>query len=284
MRPSNRRRRRRARGRALLAVLLIAVAIGGYLGVKGVVTNFGSPTCQATALGTERELHPRADGQRGHDQRRRGASGPAARAATIAVATAIQESKLRNITFGDRDSLGLFQQRPSQGWGTEAQVTDPVYASGKFYDALVKVDGYQTMEITKVAQEVQRSAFPEAYADHEQQGRILASALTGHSPGGLGCRLATPTTAGTPATVVKELKAELGMTGHVSGRTVTLREGSPVRAWAAGAWAVANAEHHGTLTVTVGDRTWSRSRDESAWTWQRARTPVAATSVVLRLA
>jgi hypothetical protein len=74
------------------------------------------------------------------------------------------------------------------------------------------------------------------------------------------------------------------MTGHVSGRTVTLRESSPVRAWAAGAWAVANAQHHGTLTVTVGDRTWSRSRDESAWTWQRARTPVAATSVVLRLA
>ena len=80
--------------------------------------------------------------------------------------------------------------------GTEAQVTDPVYASGKFYDALVKVDGYETMEITKVAQEVQRSAFPEAYADHEQQGRVLASTLTGHSPGGLGCRLAAPKEAG----------------------------------------------------------------------------------------
>ena len=100
----------------------------------------------------------------------------------------------------------------------------------------------------------------------------------------MGAGSTTPKEAGTPATVVKELKAELGMTGHVSGRTVTLREGSPTRAWAASAWAVANAQHHGTLSVTVGDRTWSRSRDESGWTWQRARTPVAATSVVLRLA
>ena len=284
MRPSSRRRRRRARGRALLAVLLIAVAVGGYLGVKGVVTNFGSPTCQATALGTSESFTPEQTANAATISAVAVRRNLPPRAATIAVATAIQESKLRNITFGDRDSLGLFQQRPSQGWGTEAQVTDPVYASGKFYDALVKVDGYQTMEITKVAQEVQRSAFHEAYADHEQEGRILASALTGHSPGGLGCRLGKPTEVGAPATVVKELKAELGMTGRVSGRTVTLREGSAVRAWAAGAWAVANAEHHGTLTVTVGDRTWTRSRDESAWTWDRARTPVAATSVVLRLA
>ena len=101
-------------------------------------------------------------------------------------------------------------------------MTDPVYASGKFYDALVKVKGYETMQITKVAQEVQRSAFPEAYADHEQEGRVLASTLTGHSPGGLGCRLADAGRGGPPATVVKELKAELGMTGQVSGRTVTL--------------------------------------------------------------
>src|SRR5690349_9521657 len=151
MRPSGRRRRRRARGRALLAVLLVAVAVGGYLGVKGVVTNFGSPTCQATALGTSESFTPEQTANAATISAVAVRRDLPPRAATIAVATAIQESKLRNITFGDRDSLGLFQQRPSQGWGTEAQVTDPVYASGKFYDALVKVDGYQTMEITKVA-------------------------------------------------------------------------------------------------------------------------------------
>ena len=105
-----------------------------------------------------------------------------ARAASIALATAYQESKLRNLDHGDRDSLGLFQQRPSQGWGTPEQILDPYYATNAFYDALVKVDGYETMRITEAAQEVQRSGFPEAYADHEADARALASALTGYSP------------------------------------------------------------------------------------------------------
>ena len=71
------------------------------------------------------------------------------RAATIAIATALQESKLRNLRYGDRDSVGLFQQRPSQGWGTEEQILDPVYAVNRFYDALVKIKGYESMEITE---------------------------------------------------------------------------------------------------------------------------------------
>lgn len=105
-----------------------------------------------------------------------------ARAVSIALATAYQESKIVNIDYGDRDSLGLFQQRPSQGWGTEEQVLDPVYATNAFYDALEQVEGYEDMEITVAAQQVQRSAFPDAYADHEADARALASALTGHSP------------------------------------------------------------------------------------------------------
>src|SRR4051794_15420829 len=67
-----------------------------------------------------------------------------ARAASIALATAFQESKLRNLDHGDRDSLGLFQQRPSQGWGTARQIQDPYYAAGRFYDELQKIHGYQT--------------------------------------------------------------------------------------------------------------------------------------------
>ena len=83
-----------------------------------------------------------------------------ARAVSIALATAFQESKLVNIDYGDRDSLGLFQQRPSQGWGTAEEILDPVYSTNAFYDALVQVDGYEDMEITEAAQQVQRSAFP----------------------------------------------------------------------------------------------------------------------------
>jgi hypothetical protein len=113
--------------------------------------------------------------------------GMPARAASIALATADQESKLYNIDYGDRDSVGLFQQRPSQGWGSVAQLTDPVYATNAFYDALQKVDGYDSMEITVAAQEVQRSGYPDAYADHEKDGRALASALTGNSRAALWC-------------------------------------------------------------------------------------------------
>src|SRR3954447_5296916 len=85
------------------------------------------------------------------------------RAVVIALATAMQESRLRNLDYGDRDSLGLFQQRPSQGWGTPEQVRDPVYAAGKFYDHLVQIPNWQTDPLTVVSQAVQRSAYPLAY-------------------------------------------------------------------------------------------------------------------------
>ena len=104
--------------------------------------------------------------------------GLADRAVVIALATAQQESGLRNLDYGDRDSLGLFQQRPSQGWGTPAQVQDPVYAAGKFYDGLVQVPGWETGRLTDVAQTVQRSGFPEAYQKHERMAQELTVALT----------------------------------------------------------------------------------------------------------
>jgi hypothetical protein len=107
-----------------------------------------------------------------------------ARAVSIALATAYQESKISNIAGGDRDSLGLFQQRPSQGWGTRKQIMDRYYSINAFYDALEEVDGYQEMRITEAAQAVQRSGFPEAYEDHAADARVLASALTGYSAGG----------------------------------------------------------------------------------------------------
>jgi hypothetical protein len=99
------------------------------------------------------------------------------RAVVIALATAMQESHLRNLDHGDRDSLGLFQQRPSQGWGTPEQVQDPVYAAGKFYDHLVQYPGWDTGRLTEVAQGIQRSAFPGAYQKHEGMAVELADAL-----------------------------------------------------------------------------------------------------------
>ncbi len=99
------------------------------------------------------------------------------RAVVIALATAMQESTLRNLDYGDRDSLGLFQQRPSQGWGTPAQVQDPVYAAGKFYDGLVQIPAWESGELTRVADAVQRSAYPLAYGKWTDFAESLADVV-----------------------------------------------------------------------------------------------------------
>jgi hypothetical protein len=114
------------------------------------------------------------------------------RAVIVALATAQQESKLRNLDYGDADSLGLFQQRPSQGWGSAAQVIQPVYAAGKFYDTLLKVSNWQGLAVGEAAQDVQRSAFPQAYASWEPRATALAGALTGTTFAQLTCRLVHP--------------------------------------------------------------------------------------------
>ncbi|MEV4317090.1 hypothetical protein [Actinocrispum sp. NPDC049592] len=97
----------------------------------------------------------------------------------IAVATAMQESGLRNLNYGDRDSLGLFQQRPSMGWGSAAQVMTPAYSARKFYERLRTVPDWERMSVTAAAQAVQRSGFPNAYARHEKAARSLVGAVEG---------------------------------------------------------------------------------------------------------
>lgn len=101
----------------------------------------------------------------------------------IAVATAMQESSLHNLpnlgARNDHDSLGLFQQRPSTGWGTPQQIMDPQYASRKFYERLLSVPGWERMSLTRAAQRVQRSAYPDAYAKHEQLASTVVNSLTG---------------------------------------------------------------------------------------------------------
>ncbi|MET7672765.1 hypothetical protein [Micromonospora luteifusca] len=99
------------------------------------------------------------------------------RAAVISIATSLQESKLENLghlgDMNDHDSLGLFQQRPSSGWGTPEQITDPAYSTTAFLKGLRQVDGWQDMPLTQAAQTVQVSAYPDAYAQWEQQAADL---------------------------------------------------------------------------------------------------------------
>lgn len=191
------------------------------------------------------------------------------RAASIALATAYQETGIRNLDYGDRDSVGLFQQRPSQGWGTKKQLMDPDYAAGKFYDALVKINDWQTDDINDVAQKVQRSGHPEAYSDHETDARVLASALTGQSPAGFSC-LDRSGTAGDTKGLRSSLQQTFGnVDDSADGSMITIRAGSTRRAWAYAHYAVANASLYGVTTVKIKNRSW-QTQDFNLPDWQEA--------------
>jgi hypothetical protein len=182
--------RRRGRFRGLLLGLLVVLAVVAVVAVlfyRGVGPLPNPEGCSAHVAGLTVDLSTEQAENASIIAAVGVRRGLPARAVSIALATAFQESKLRNLDHGDRDSLGIFQQRPSQGWGDKAQITDPYYAANRFYDELQKVRGYQTMRITEAAQRVQRSGFPEAYEAHAADARSLASALTGYSKAGFSC-------------------------------------------------------------------------------------------------
>jgi hypothetical protein len=189
--------------------------------------------------------------------------GMPAHAATIALATALQESKLYNLRGGDRDSLGLFQQRPSQGWGTPRQILDPVHATNAFYDALVRVDGYQTMPVTVAAQRVQRSGFPSAYAGYESDARAMASALTGFSAAAFWCHVPATSRSSTPVArraiaVRRALAPAFGPAGVTvaAGSHVRVAVSSRPHGWAVASYLVTRARALGITSVTYAGRAW----------------------------
>ncbi|MGD7788281.1 hypothetical protein ACQCX2_08145 [Propionibacteriaceae bacterium Y1700] len=187
------------------------------------------------------------------------------RAASIAMATVYQETGIRNLDHGDRDSVGLFQQRPSQGWGSVEKIMDPYYSTGKFYDALVKVDNWRNGDINDVAQAVQRSGYPEAYRDHEADGRALASTLAGWTPGGFSCSYEP--TSGDPGAAKAYLRKTLGVkAAKDADRTLTYEADSPQQAWTIAHTAIATGSRFGTVHVQVADKAWTHD-ENSLSTW-----------------
>ncbi|MFF1926472.1 hypothetical protein ACFVW8_38655 [Streptomyces sp. NPDC058221] len=299
-------RSRRLRVSAAFAVL---VAVGGYLTVQYLTGGKGSQQCTVRS----------ADGSSGDGRTYRLSAEQAAnaatisavgttrgmpeRAVTIALATALQESGLRNLEHGDRDSLGLFQQRPSQGWGTGKQILDPVYSAGKFYQHLAEVPGYSRLPLTVAAQRVQRSGFPQAYAKHEPDAALLAAVLTGRTPAGLECS-PPRTTAGTgdaakvgaalvrsfgkdvlPAgDAAEKVAATAGATTQgslsvpVRSGGATEEGGAPQRGWELAHWAVAQSEALGIDEVTYAGRVWAAG---SGWRAESEKT--GTTEVRMRL-
>ena len=220
------------------------------------------------------------------------------RAVTIALATAMQESKLTNPRYGDRDSQGLFQQRPSQGWGTVEQVRDARYATRAFFSALEQVDGYQQMSVHEAAQSVQRSADGSAYAQHTDSARVLAAALTGRRAAAFTCEVDSPPASGetpggsglTPAaaTLRREVASVVGPipvggfdpdgvtsghssdSAHYDGRAIDyffrpVTDASTQRGWALASYLVANADRLDVATVIFSDAIWTARRSSEGW-------------------
>ncbi|HZC27376.1 MAG TPA: hypothetical protein VE287_10150 [Actinopolymorphaceae bacterium] len=211
-----------------------------------------------------------------------------ARAATIALATAYQESGLHNISYGHLDSVGLFQQRPSQGWGTEQQILDPYYATASFYTALAKIHGYSAMDIAAAAQLVQRSADGGAYSQHEASARALASSLTGQSEAAFSCELRETSTTGDPTALRRELARAFGTARFTSagfggssgvqpaiassrsagGKVVVdipVRPADRTFGWSVAQWSVAYAQRFGIESISYGGHSWSAGHSVDGW-------------------
>jgi hypothetical protein len=197
-----------------------------------------------------------------------------ARAVSIALATAYQESKIQNLDHGDRDSLGIFQQRPSMGWGTAKQVQNPYFATNAFYDALVKIPDYESMRITEAAQKVQRSGFPEAYEDHAIDARALASVLTGYSRGGLfTCVVHEASGKGSGEQVIRQLDRAFGdldieRTGSRQDVAITLPDSDAGRrlGWSVSQFVLAHGVRLHPHAVAYAGKQWHVGRDsEDGW-------------------
>lgn len=171
----------RSRAQALLDARLAAAAAARLAALQGACGY--NPRAQQPAALTP---HMQANARTIVEVSRRMNLPP--RAAVIALATALQESHLRNTSGGHLDSAGLFQQRPSAGWGTYGQVTNPEYSARKFYSELLKVPGWRSLPLTVAAQDVQVSAFPWAYARWEGAAASIVSRILRVPVDSLNCR------------------------------------------------------------------------------------------------
>ncbi len=195
------------------------------------------------------------------------------RAVIVAYAAAMQESKLHNLDYGDRDSVGVFQQRPSEGWGPASRLLDPVYASTRFFEALATVPHYRTRPVYRAAQAVQHSADGYAYLQYQPQATQLAAAFTGRTAHAVWCWSASPGPArANLAAARKALDHTFGWVG--SGRLASpgdapamlLRAPRPALGWTVAAWLVTHAESYGIRDIRYAGYRWRASAGERGWT------------------
>ncbi len=277
---------RRLRAVALVGSALV-LAVAGYLTFGGARHGPAPaapppPGCQA---GTGVAAIPLDTGQAGVAATIAGVAARhrlPTRAVTIALAAALQESQLQNLDYGDRDSVGVFQQRPSQGWGTAAELEDPVYATTKFFAALVRVPGYTRMPVDQAAQDVQHSADGYAYGQWVEVATLLAGYFTGALQAGVSCWY---TPAGQPdlAGALRQLTRTFGpqgedgvLAGITTDRSGTKKKDGSVAvvhvqragAWTVASWLVAHAQQYGISQIRYAGYVWNAA--DGSMGWQRA--------------
>lgn len=189
------------------------------------------------------------------------------RAVTIAYATALQESKLTDLNYGDRDSVGVFQQRPSEGWGTTTEIENPVYASGRFFAALAAVPGYERLPVYKAAQDVQHSADGSAYGQYASVGAQLADAFYGTQPHAIWCYYSDP--AGKPrlTAAARALTGTFGWmrTARAKDPGIEVRVHRAAEGWTIAGWLITHADDYGISTVRYRGYEWLRGHGTGKW-------------------
>ncbi|MFE1949230.1 heavy metal transporter [Streptomyces sp. NPDC059524] len=276
---------RRARLLRLGAAAVVLLAVATYVAVQYATGGRTTPKCvvvSANGDGASYEFTAEQAVNAATISAVGTSRGMPERAVTIALATSLQESGLRNIDYGDRDSLGLFQQRPSEGWGTAAQIMDPGYAADRFYAHLAKIPGYSRLPLTVAAQRVQRSGYPQAYAKHEPDATLLAAALTGRAAASLTCEGRPGGTeavsSGDPARVraalVRDFGKDLAPVADREQRSVRVpvatvldapEGGDRQRGWELAQWAVANSSALRIERVSYAGREWAAGENGGAW-------------------
>jgi hypothetical protein len=191
------------------------------------------------------------------------------RAVTIAYATALQESDLENLHFGDRDSVGVFQQRPSQGWGTRQQLLDPVYASSRFFGALAGVTHYRHLLIYQAAQAVQRSADGYAYSQYAPQGAQMASGFSGRQAHAVWCWYGSGLRGRVRlAAASRALARTFGQlpVSRISDPMMVVQVSHPLAGWAVAAWLVTHAASYRIREVRYLGYQWTAAHGVKGWT------------------
>ena len=274
-----------SRGKTLAITLtvVVVVAVGGFLGVRALFNvakhTLAYPYCDVGAY----ELDPSqasVAAQMVGEVTRYSPTLPE-RAAVLALAAGLQESKLTNLPGGDRDSVGVLQQRPSQDWGNPpgnvASLMNVTEATREFLNHLRRIDGWETMDLATAVQAVQISADGSLYAQHEDEAQALADALQGKVPAGITCTINKPTQVATTAEVITALRAQLPVnTPTTVDKTITV----PGAHWQTAAWFVANADRYGIDSVSYAGKTWTRAHQ---WrTSSAASSEVAATLATIK--